>query len=222
MYAGSDKAGDMRDIHHYQRAAFLCRFGDAIKLDRARIGACAHNDQFRFVFASEAGDLVIIDHFRILAHSIRHDAIVLAGEIERMTVREVASVRKIHAEDGVARFQDGQIHRHVCLAARMRLNIDVFGAEEFFGPVDCEVFDDIDELTPTIVPVPRVSLGILVREYGSYCFEHRAIREIFRRDQLQSHRLAPLLVLDSSMDLRIKFLERSMNAVHTDLTFILV
>src|SRR5437867_5881886 len=104
----------------------------------------------------------------------------------------------------------------------MRLNIDVFGAKKFSGALDCKVLDDIDELASAVVPATGVSLGVLVREYGTRRFEYSAIGEIFRCDQLQSLGLAPFFVFDRSMDLGIKFLEGGMNAVHTDLTFILL
>ena len=137
-------------------------------------------------------------------------------------MRQMASVRKVHAEDGIAGFQDRQIHGHIRLAARMRLNIDVFGAKECFGALDCKVLDDVDEFASAVVPAARVSLGVLIGEYGTGRFEYGAIGEIFRRDQLQSFGLALFFVFDRGMDLGIKFLERGMNAVHTDLTFILL
>ena len=104
----------------------------------------------------------------------------------------------------------------------MRLHIDVFGAKEFFGALDCKVFDDIDKLASAVVAAAWVSLGVLIREYGTRRFEYGAIGEIFRGDQLQSFGLAPFLVFDRSMDLGIEFLQRGMNAVHTDLTFVLL
>ena len=41
----------------------------------------------------------------------------LAGEVERVAVREVAAVREVHAEHGVARLQQREVDRHVGLRA---------------------------------------------------------------------------------------------------------
>ena len=63
MHAGSYKAGDMSDIHHHQSAIFFSHPRKALEVDRARIGARAHDDQFGFVFARKVCQFVIIDQF---------------------------------------------------------------------------------------------------------------------------------------------------------------
>jgi len=43
---------------------------------------------------------------------------------------------KIHPEDGITWFTGGEIDRHVGLGTGMRLNIGMFGAEQFLGTID--------------------------------------------------------------------------------------
>src|SRR4029077_6749150 len=89
MYAGGDETRNVSDIHHHQGAGFFGYTRDALEIDHPWIRACAHDDQLRFVLAGKAGELFVIDQLRILMDSVWHDAIVLSGEVKRMTVREM-------------------------------------------------------------------------------------------------------------------------------------
>src|SRR5262249_35813434 len=136
----------------------------SLKLDRARIRAGADDDQFWLVFARQSGEFLVVDDFGILVNAIRNDLVILARKIQRMTVSEMPTVRQIHAENGVAGLQDGEIYRHVGLAAGMGLHVDVLGTEEFFCTIDRKIFHDIHELAATVIPPPRITLRILIRE----------------------------------------------------------
>ena len=46
-----------------------------------------------------------------------------------MTVRQVAAVRKVHSQNLIAILDRGEIDRHVCLRAAVRLNVGMLGAE---------------------------------------------------------------------------------------------
>ena len=70
------------------------------------------------------------------ADAVGHDRVELAGEIERVAVREVAAVRQVHAEHRVARLQQRHVDRHVRLRAGVRLHVDVVGAEQRLGARD--------------------------------------------------------------------------------------
>src|SRR5207248_6922230 len=109
--------------------------------------------------------LVIIDQLRIFVYSVWHDAIVLSGEVERMTVRQVAAMRKVHSENRVARLQDGQINGHVGLASRMWLDVHMLGAEKFFGAFNRQILNDIRELAAAVVAAAGISFGIFIGDY---------------------------------------------------------
>ncbi len=72
---------------------------------------------------------VVIDRFRLFIHSVVGDLVKLSGKIRRMPVRKMATVREIHRQDFVARFNRCEINRHVRLRAAVRLNVDVLRAE---------------------------------------------------------------------------------------------
>ena len=79
-------------------------------------------------------------------------------------MRQVPAVRQRHAEDRVARLQRGEEHRLIRLRSRVRLDIREFGVEELFGAVDRELLRDVDIFASAVVALPRIALGVLVRQ----------------------------------------------------------
>ena len=108
-------------------------------------------------------------------HAVRHDGVQLAREIQRMTVREMPAVRQIHAQHGVARLQQREVHRHVRLGARVRLDVGVLGAEKRLRPIDRERFGDVDELAAAVVALARIPFGVFVGQDGTGGFEDRRL-----------------------------------------------
>ena len=90
-----------------------------------------------------------------------------------MAVSQMAAVRKVHAENRIAGFQNREIDRHVGLAPGMRLHIDVLGAEEFFGAIDGEVFDDVDKLATAVIAPAGVAFRVFIGENRTGRFKHR-------------------------------------------------
>ena len=96
----------------------------------ARVGAGADHDHLRLVLVREALELVVVDPLVVFADAVRDDVVELAGEVQRMAVREVAAVREVHAEDGVAGLEQREVDGHVRLRAGVRLHVGVLGAEQ--------------------------------------------------------------------------------------------
>ena len=132
-----------------------------------------------------------------LRHAVRDDRVELAGEIQRVAVRQVAAVREVHAEHGVARLEQREVHRHVGLRAGVRLHVGVLGAEERLGARDRRALDDVDELAAAVVAPARIAFGVLVGEDRAGGLEHGAADEVLRRDQLEAAVLALQLVADA-------------------------
>ena len=109
---------------------------DPREVDHARIGAGADDDHLRLVLVRQPLELVVVDPLVVLAHAVGDDRVELAGEVERMAVRQVAAVRQVHAEHGVARLQQREVDRHVRLRAGVRLHVGVLGAEQLLGARD--------------------------------------------------------------------------------------
>ena len=133
------------------------------------------------------------------------DLVKLAGKIRRMTVGEMAAVSEIHRQNLVARFDRGEINRHVRLRAAVRLHVDVFGAENLLRAIDRQLLDDVDIFATAIPAFPGITFGVLVRQHAALRFHHRAAGEIFRSDQLDVFALPLLFRGDGVKNLRIDF-----------------
>ena len=105
-------------------------------------------------------------------------------------MRQVAAVREVHAEHGVARLEQRHVDRHVRLRAGMRLHVDVVGAEQRLGARDGGALGDVDELAAAVVALARIALGVLVGQHRAGGFEHGAADEVLGGDQLEAVVLA--------------------------------
>jgi len=179
------------------------------EVDDPRIGARPDHDHLRPMLAREPPELLVVDPLVLFSHAVRDDRVELAGEIQRMPVREVPPVRQVHAEHGLARLEERQVHRHVRLRARVRLNVRVLGAEELFRARNRERLGDVDELAPAVVPTARISLGVLVRENRPRRLQDGTADEVLRRDQLEPVVLTVHLIPDCLRDLRIGVFQRA-------------
>ncbi len=156
---------------------------------------------------ASARELVVVDPFVLPADAVRDDLVLAAREGERVAVREMAAVRKIHPQDRVARLERRQVHRHVGLRARVRLHVGMLRAEERLRAVDRDLLDPIHELAAAVVPLARITLRILVGEDRTLRLAHRARDPVLRGDELQVVVLAPLLLRDPVCDVGIHGLE---------------
>ena len=103
---------------------------DARVIELPRVGAGADDDHLGPALVRQPLHLVVVDALVVLAHAVGNDGVELAGEVERVAVREMAAVGQIHAEHRVAGLQQGHVDRHVRLCARVRLHVGVVGAEQ--------------------------------------------------------------------------------------------
>ena len=172
MNAGCHQASDVRHIYKEKSANAFGGLGDARKIDDAGIGAGSRDDHFGFVLRGQPIDFVVIDLFVVLAHTIRHEFVHATGKIKRMAVREVAAVRKIHAQHGVARLQRAHVNRNIGLRAGVRLHVGMFGAKDLLGAIDCELLDLVGEFASAVVALAGIPFGVLVRRDRADRFQH--------------------------------------------------
>ncbi len=102
--------------------------------------------------------LVVVDGLGFLGYAVGNDLVGLAGEIQRMAMREVSAVSEVQAKDGIAGLNHRGIGRHVGGRARVRLHIGVFGAEELLGAVARQVLDNVGKFASTVVALCRDNL----------------------------------------------------------------
>ncbi len=120
-----------------------------------------------------------------------------------MAMRQVAAMSQTHGQNGISRLQGRKIDCHVGGTAAMRLHIGVFGPEQGLGPVDGELFRHIHKLTPGIIALPGIPLGVLVGHHGALRLPDGPTGIILRGNQVDCPELALLLMLDGVVDLGI-------------------
>ena len=113
-----------------------------------------------------------------------------------MPVGEVAAVRQVQPEDGVARLQHRGVGFHVGLRSGVRLDVGVLRSEKLLGTVARQVLDDVGELAASVVALAGIAFGVLVGEHRAHGFEHGFADEVFRGDQFQSFVLAADFIVD--------------------------
>ena len=154
-------------------------------------------------------ELVVVDALVVFAHAVRDDVVELAGEIERMSMREVSAVGEVHAEHRVAGLEQCEVHGHVRLRTGVRLYVGVLGAKEFLGARDRQRLCHVDELATAVVPLARIAFGVLVGQHRPGGVEHGLADEVLGRDELEAAILAMHFVRDGGGDLRVGIGERS-------------
>src|ERR1700722_7588086 len=92
----------------------------------------------------------------------------------------------------------------------------MFGAEELFGSVPCQVLNYVGKLTSAVIALARTALPVLVGEDLSNRLQHRLADEIFRGNHFQAFVLASDFMVNSSGDLWIGLGERAAHMVRHD------
>ena len=131
-----------------------------------------------------------------------------------MPVGQVAAMRQVEPQDGVARLQHRAVSGLIGLRTRVRLNVRVFSAKELFGPVACQILDNVGELATAIVTASGVTLGIFVGENTARRLQHSFGGEVLTGYHLQVTLLAFELVGNGGEDFRVSLGERAGERVH--------
>ena len=207
MFAARDQAGDVRHVDEKERVDRIGDLPEPRKIKEARISRSAGGDHRRANFLRLFGERVVIDLLGLLIDAVMRYLVKFAGEIRRMPVSEMTAMGEVHRQDAVARFDRGKVDRHVGLGAAVRLNVDVFGSENFQRAIDRELLDDVDIFATAVPTFSRVTFGILIRQAGTLRLHDRAAGEIFRSDQLDVFALPPFFRGDGVKNFRIDFAE---------------
>ncbi len=126
-----------------------------------------------------------------------------------VAVGQVAAVRQVQPEDGVARLQNRPIGLHVGRRAGVRLHVGVLGGEQLLGPVARQVLHHVGVLAASVIAAARITLRILVGEHRSHGLQHGFADEVLRGDQFQALVLAAGFLVNSSGNLGVNFLQRA-------------
>src|SRR5687768_2846497 len=116
----------MRNIGKHSRSDSGGDFTDALEVDYARVGRGAADNKFGLMFFGDALQFVVINLFGLARDSVVRNFVTDTGEVHWMAVRQVTTVRKVHAQDLIAVLDSREVDSHVCLRAAVRLNVGVF------------------------------------------------------------------------------------------------
>ena len=180
---GGHQAGDVGHVHKEVSPHLVGDVGKGLEVDDPGIGGGAGDDHFGLVLPGQIPDLVVVD-VTLVIETVGDHMIVLAGEVHGGAVGEVAAVGQIHADDGVARLEQGLIDSVVGLGAGVGLDVGVVGAEELAGPVPGDVLGDVHLLAAAVVALAGVALGVLVGEHRAHSHQHRFTDDVLRGDEL--------------------------------------
>lgn len=126
---------------------------------------------------------------------------------------EMTTRWQIQSHNAIMRLKQSGVGGKVGRAAWVRLHIH--------APLGCvkmkrlkssrstQILDVINELVPSIVPVTRHALGVLVGQGAAKCLNDSEGGEVLRCDELDASALAALLPLDQIVDFGIDLDERS-------------
>ncbi len=105
-------------------------------------------------------------------------------------MRQVAAVRQIKPQHGVARLERREIDAQVGLAARVGLDIGMLGAEELLGTVAGQIFDNVDAFAAAVVAPAGIPFGVFIRKHAADGLHHRRARIVFAGDHFEAIFLA--------------------------------
>ncbi len=208
MQTGGDDARDMGHVDHEPGTDGVRDLAEAGKVDDARVGRGAGDDELGAMLLGEPRDLLVVDASILAPDTVMNRPEPFARERRPGAMGEVPAGGEVHAQDRIARLQQREHDRPVRLCARVRLHVREAAAEETGRPLDREPFGNVHELAAAVVAPAGVSLGVFVREHRTLRLEHRAAYDVLARDQLDALALAPQFRDDGLMDLGVTGRER--------------
>ncbi len=162
VQAGGDKPREVRHVAPEERADLVGDAAEHHRVDGARVCGAAAEDDLRLVLARERAHLLLVDDARLARDAVVDDRVQPSREVDLQAVGQMAAVVEPQREDGVARIEQPEVHRHVRLRAGVRLDVRVLCAEQRLRPVDRELLDLVDDLAPAVVAPSGIPLGVLV------------------------------------------------------------
>ena len=112
---------------------------------------------------------IIINLFGFPVNPIMRDLVKSPGKIRLVPMGQMPPMRKIHRQDSISRLERAEVNRHIGLATAVRLDVDVFRSKKLLGPVNRQLFSDVNVFAPSVPAPSRVAFRVLVSQ-------HRALR----------------------------------------------
>ena len=135
------------------------------------------------MFSGKRLNFVVVQQAVLLAHTVLDGIVDFAGLVWLCAVGQVAARVQRHAKNGITRFDQRLKHTLVCLRTRVRLHVRKVTSEQLFGPINREVFSNINVLAPAVVATAWVSFGVFIRHHTALGLHDGGRYDVFRRDQ---------------------------------------
>ena len=203
MLARRYQTGKMGHIDHQIGTDAVGNLAETGKVDLARDGGAAGDDQFRLVLFGQRLDLVIVQQVVLFTHAVLHRIEPFSRLVRLRAVGQVAAGGEVHAQNRIARFDQRSEHALIGLRAGVRLDVDEFAAEQLFGAINGQRFRDIDEFAAAIVATARITLGVFVGHHRTLRLHDGGRDDVFRGDQLDLVALAAKLAGDGGVKLGV-------------------
>ena len=196
------QTGNVRHIHHQVCAVAVGDLGKLFKVDGAGVGRGARHQHLGAYLAHLLFQLGVVDN-AICANAVGDEVVVFAGHIHRGTMGQVTALRKVHAHDGIAQFQQGKIHGKVSLCAGMGLHVGVFCPKQLAGAPDGNVLHLVHIDAAAVVALAGQTLGVLVGQHAAHGCHHGGRNDVLAGDQLNVLALTGQFPLHGCAQLRV-------------------
>ncbi len=198
-----NQTGEMGHIDHQVRADLIGNRPHPGKIDHARVGRAATDDNLRLMGDRQLFHFIVIDQLVLLTHLIANRLEPFTRLIGGRAVGEMATASEIHTQERIARLHQREEYRLIGLGARMGLHVGISRAEQLAGAFNGDLLSNIDKLAAAVITATGVAFGILIRQHRTLGFQDGTGNDVFRRDQFDLIALAVQLLLNRLVDRRI-------------------
>ena len=199
----SHQAGKVSHVHPQVRADFVSNRAERSEVQLTGVCGPAGNNDLGALSQSQFTHLLHVNAAGLI-HTVRHNVVQLAGDVQLHSVGQVATVCQGQTHDGVAGSQQCVHDGVVRLRTGMGLNVGVLGAEEFLHAGNSERLNNIDVFTTTVVAAAWVTLSVLVGQYRALAFEDGTGDEVLGCNHLEGVLLALALQLNGFCNLVVE------------------
>ncbi len=180
--ACGNQARHVRHVDKQVCADAVSDFTHFCPVNHAGVGREATDNHLRLVLFGQLRHLVIVN-FTGLIDTVRYDVVQFTGEVNRGAVSQVAALRQVHTQNGIARLQQRGVNSEVSLRTGVRLHVSVVGAEQFFRAVDSQLLYDINVFATAVVALARITFSVFVGQLRPLRLHHARAGVVFGGDQ---------------------------------------
>ena len=167
VHPAGHEARDVGHIHHQEGPVSVGDLSQLFEVDGTGVGRSACHDHPGTDLFDLLFQLGIVDA-AIFADAVGDEVVVLAGHIHRRAVGQMTALRQVHAHNGIAQIEQGEVDSQIGLCAGVGLDVGVLCAEQLAGALDGDVLHLIHIDAAAVVTLAGQALGVLVGEHTAH------------------------------------------------------